>query len=211
MPHSVQFVGFPPKTKQTDVFTAVSEYGYVTRFSSMFKEETFLFEGIVFVDFINKEALSNALKDETLSEKNIVVCRYNKRSISSNSLSLQQESKTKTLLKTIFFKGFPLWAKSNSFFEVACKYGPILDLIIPHDRATNLPKGIMFVEYVDQRSAIGALNDNNKMFVGEDKIEMRRSNTVTKENRRYKRKLSENQIESEPSPSNEIKIQVIKT
>lgn len=80
----------------------------------------------------------------------------------------------------VVFLGFSRYTTQTEIIKFVLKYGDIVSMAIPPDKKTKLPKGTVFVEYCDPKSAIGATQDDNKNLVLDKMIAIRYNNKPTK-------------------------------
>lgn len=75
---------------------------------------------------------------------------------------------------SVCFSGFPPETSQTQIFKTVTKYGFLVSVTIPPDRRTLLPQGKVYVDYVDQKAVIRALQDSRKVVVNKKIIEIRR-------------------------------------
>lgn len=75
---------------------------------------------------------------------------------------------------SVEFTGFHPDTPQDDIFEFIAKYGLLVEATIPRDEETLKPKGMIYVNYIDQATVIKALKDNNKLTVLGQTIGIRR-------------------------------------
>eukprot|EP01127_Copromyxa_protea_P004452 TRINITY_DN14313_c0_g1_i1.p1 TRINITY_DN14313_c0_g1~~TRINITY_DN14313_c0_g1_i1.p1 ORF type:complete len:335 (-),score=94.19 TRINITY_DN14313_c0_g1_i1:62-1066(-) len=154
----------PTTTPEHEIVSVFQNFGTIKEVRVQRDKQTGQFYGSVFVEYVNSSAarLAYIQVNQKLWGSNTVHVDFAKeRNAGASTGSKAPETDDKPVSPSIFIANLPHDIDRGTLYSLFARFGAILDVRILTDKATGQGKGVAFIDYSLQESAVAAKEEMN--------------------------------------------------